>query len=121
MNTQEKISMDKQYQTRDGRKVRVLAVDFKHDVYCVVVAVPVAGGAEVLYTYTATGCRHKGSPAGDDLIEIKPKHVMWVNVYPCRHPGAPTRVLADRASGPDRIACVRVEYAEGQFDEEPIV
>lgn len=55
------------------------------------------------------------------------KTVMWLNVYPTTgfyesffKYGAypyPSREVADRAAADGRIACIRVEFEEGQFDE----
>lgn len=46
----------------------------------------------------------------------KPKIVGYINVYPhsVMHD---TRSSADKYAGANRIACVRVEFEEGQFDE----
>ena len=76
-------------------------------------------------------CRPKGSqqwyPMGDDHTwdwncmeyELKPeKLVKYVNLYPdCSGGGYTTREKADRQAGRNRIACVRVDFEEGQFDE----
>lgn len=50
---------------------------------------------------------------------VKPvRVVVYVNFNPS---GAglthPSRPAADRVASPDRIACVRVEYTPGQFDD----
>jgi hypothetical protein len=53
-----------------------------------------------------------------DLIEVKEKHEGWVNVYigggeifSALHP---TRKEADECSDGDRIACIKIEYEEGE-------
>ena len=49
-----------------------------------------------------------------------PKQIMeaWVNLYSNGHGAAhPDRDTADELSQPDRIACVRVPWVEGQYDE----
>lgn len=47
---------------------------------------------------------------------VKPEpQVRYVNVYKVR--GATTREEANRFSNPNRIACVRMEFTEGQFDD----
>ena len=56
-----------------------------------------------------------------DALKPKPvKHVMYVNIYPgspaiCA--GNATRKDADLFAGATRIACVRVEFTEGQYDD----
>jgi len=42
----------------------------------------------------------------------------WVNVYGDRRGSLyPTREFADAVAHADRIACIRVEWREGQFDD----
>ena len=47
------------------------------------------------------------------------KRVAWVNVYQNSYRDAlhPTRQIADKYAGSDRIGCARVEFEKGQFDE----
>ena len=47
------------------------------------------------------------------------KRVAWVNVYPVADVVVlrKSRQLADDEADPSRIACVRVEFDEGQFDD----
>lgn len=86
-----KISLDKQYRTRDGREVRIYAVDAvgKHPVVGIVRALaddddPDRWDAE---TWSATGRYYY--PGDDreesllDLIEARPriKRTVWLNVY----------------------------------------
>jgi len=53
-----------------------------------------------------------------DLVEVKPKRVMWFNVY---HGGEvhahDSREDADRNSGDNRVARLKIEFEEGQFDD----
>lgn len=72
-----RISMDKKYTTRDGRPVRILAVDFDDCPYTVVAAVTgtYENGTtgEILYTYLPTGeinLNKEESPL--DLVEAMP-------------------------------------------------
>ena len=44
-----------------------------------------------------------------------PKKVTYLNLYEGRRHH--TRAEADKGAGTGRIACVKVEYMEGQFDE----
>ena len=114
------ISMDKKYRTRDGREVKLLMVD--------------AGGFEpVLGAYRVgdlgwmpIGWKADGfyycpdDPSDYDLIEAKPRHVWWMNIYRCSddvfvfEPGASTQEEAHEQASSDRIACIRVEFEEGE-------
>jgi len=48
------------------------------------------------------------------------KHVVWVNMYPdlLRTLFWLSRAMADIESSPDRIACLRIEFTEGEGLEE---
>lgn len=46
---------------------------------------------------------------------VQPKIVRHINIYPSS--GYSSRAEADRTAMPNRIACVRVEWREGQFDD----
>ena len=102
------ISMDKKYRTRDGREVRIYAVD-GGGVHCVHGAVKnPEGWAMCSWMQGGSEMPLEGSC---DLIEVKPriKRTMWVNVFP----NATTVYLhkkdADICSGSSRLACVKVE------------
>ena len=75
------IDMNKQYRTRDGREVRIYAVDGGGNL-------PVHGAvrycdAWVLAHWTEIGRSHPVVQNEDDLIEVKPriKRTEWLNVY----------------------------------------
>lgn len=80
------IEMGKEYQTRDGRKVRVLAVDLKNNTaYSVVAALTDHAGTERVSVFTKDGQRFMGQHDTNDLIETpKPFRIeRWVNVFRC--------------------------------------
>lgn len=56
-----------------------------------------------------------------NLINVPIKHVRYINAYDNRELGIPhpTRTKADSTilGHSKRIACIRVEYEEGQFDD----
>ena len=104
------ISMDKTYRTRDGREVRIYAVD--------------GGGKQPIHgsvknedgSWKPISCCSGGTQWGErikndyDLIEVKPriKRTVWLNLYEnCHH--ASTKADADNSAAYDRIACVKVE------------
>jgi len=52
---------------------------------------------------------------GAQIENVTERDECWVNIYPAGTPAAhSTRELADKYAGHDRIACVRVEYEEGE-------
>jgi hypothetical protein len=113
-----KITLTGSYQTRDGRKARVLAVDVKHRNYSVVAIVAASDGMENIHSFGPDGKFDVSIPELSDLDLIpipKPfSFERWVNVYPdtgsasaelCDHK---TKEAADACSLKSRIACVRV-------------
>ncbi len=114
------IDWTKPCELTDGRKVRVLASDVKHEKYSVVCAVD-SGEWEEVRTYTADG-KFRFGDDGPSIRNVPESGVRYVNVYakhksyygPCVHESRPQADAAEAQEG--RIACVRVEYTEGQMD-----
>jgi hypothetical protein len=110
--------MDGKYQTRDGRAVRILAVDIPS---CEPVAACVYdehGGAGV-YSYSADGAFNTGPNSPWDLIPVPVKRTGWVNIYSeedygCHYKFSETREGADKRAGSDRIACVQITFTDGE-------
>jgi len=109
------IEMGKEYRTRDGRAVRVLTTTAQCSLG------PVIGeyeslGQWVLEAWDAGGVTQPAN-ANLDLIEVKPVRVFerWVNVYESFAELHTTKIQADRACAPGRIAClhIRQEYRKG--------
>ena len=102
------ISMDKKYRTRDGREVRIYAVDGNMPL-CVHGAFKDHGEWRPC-SWQQDGVQFfvKGP---FDLIEVKPriKQTKWVNVYPDWQTIYSDKKEADYLATPDRIACVKVE------------
>lgn len=109
------IDWTKPVQTRDGRSVRILCTDGCVNEW------PIVGyiGKDVM----PTAWRPSGSVGqptakySGDLINVPEKRVAWVNIYANQ---SPTRQHADDVGHSSRIACIRVEYEVGQFDEDEI-
>ena len=116
------IRVDKKYRTRDGREVRIYAVDGGEE-YCVHGAVLVDGIWEMV-CWTKEGSAWtttKDMPF--DLIEVRPriKREVWVNVYPISarpftSAAYNSKVAADINSVAHRIACVKltIDCDEGE-------
>ena len=113
-----KFDPTKPVQTRDGRKARIIATDAVDPIYPIVALVTQKAGEERPERYTSTGRYYSD---GDilrptDLVNVPEKHVRWVNVYPDRNCrtvyGA--RYGADAGASDDRIACIRIEFEEGE-------
>jgi hypothetical protein len=103
------IDIAKQYRTRDGREVRLLMTDGGGD--CPVIgAFKRCDGVWVSCDWPASGCCSSLSKL--DLIEVKPKHVRWININP--DSGFPTRKDADLVAWNKRMACIRIEFEEGE-------
>ena len=115
-----KIEMGKKYRTRDGRPVRVLAVD-RQGAFPVVALVQ-TGSVETALVFSSDG-KAPGNPEYA-LIEVKPEIKGWVNLY--KNAGMPfaagrifaTTQLADdeyrsKRSTWERLACIYVDTYEG--------
>lgn len=108
------ISMDKQYQTRDGREVRIYAVD-GGGFYPIQGAVLI-GGRWIMYSWSGLGYINRPiDPEANDLIEVPKIIKAWVNIYPFSDGYVyKTREEADKAADFNRIACVQIEFKEGE-------
>jgi hypothetical protein len=114
------IDPKKTYRTRDGREVRIYAVDGALP-YSVHGAVK-HGDSWISKDWADNGGFLTPHCETDplDLIEVRPRiqREVWVNVYQLgTSPGYASKTLADlRAVGSDRIACVRltIDCEEGE-------
>jgi len=106
-----KIEIGKQYRTRDGRDVRIYAIEPKgmYPVHGAILTDGVWGSSNWVYS----GCYYfDGKKEPEDLIEVvrRIKRDYWINIYQDEHFCGiySQKHLADNGSNPDRIACVRV-------------
>ena len=114
------IDINKKYQTRDGREVRIYATDGGG-------RNPVHGSIKeedgwIFQVWPKNG-RYFEDDDEDyriDLIEVRPRHkrTVWLNVYSTsRHVEAfVDKLMADKMSASSRIACIKVEldFEEGE-------
>lgn len=97
-------------QTRDGRKARIICVD-RAGYYTPIVALVVNDNGEDIVCCERDG---RSIPRGDDLINVPVTHKRWINIYPCLSAAFKSRKEADDAAYADRIACIFVEFKEGE-------
>jgi hypothetical protein len=84
------IEVDKKYQTRDGRPVRILATDLQGGALCTVGAIW-DNGQEIIGAWTEDG---RGYPYQErnpeDLMPLPAKHKGWLILHgPSECPGSP--------------------------------
>jgi hypothetical protein len=103
------IDINKKYRTRDGREVRIYAIDGL-DTHSVHGAMYTIGGW-LSYTWRKDGSYFSDMDYEDDLIEVKPriKRTVWVNVFPHTTAMFSHKLDADAYAGSARLACVKVE------------
>jgi hypothetical protein len=114
------IDPKKNYRTRDGREVRIYAVD-GGDEFCVHGAILI-DGIWCQRSWPISGIIGFKCKSDADLIEVKPriKREVWVNVYPDRIGiVCESKEEADNATGAKsclRIACVKlvIDCEEGE-------
>ena len=102
------IDINKKYRTRDGREVRIYAVDGggMH---------PVHGSIKMNDGWRSSNWLFDGRIGYDDnlidLIEVKPRiqRTVWVNVFPVAMTMYPDKEKADHYAGSARTACVKIE------------
>lgn len=115
------IDKNKQYRTRDGREVRIYAIDGAQP-YTVHGAVKRSDGKWHVSAWSPNGNYKLNSSTYDDmdLIEVKPRiqRRVWVNVYPNGVDGELyfTKEVADQQALTSRIACVHltIDCEEGE-------
>lgn len=114
------LDITKPVQTRDGRKVRILATDMKGN-YPLVGLVTELSGNEIIHTYDVDGVfvtLRKGSP--HDLINVpaKPlKRLVYLNVYKDTVVGYNSEAIAKIYKLSTCLACAvptEITYNEGE-------
>lgn len=117
------IKLDGEYQTRDGREVRVIDVDSPVSSYPIVGYVNTCGDWQ-LYSWTREGIHHKHvTPADIDLIPVpkKRKRTYWLVHYDngamSSYIGESTVDYLRENHRPDTLAITgphEIEFVEGQ-------
>ena len=112
------IDWTKPIETVDGQPARVLATDLAYHRPVVVAVAAKGADHEAVWLLTSEGSYDTDRPLMVRNVPPAPV-VRYFNVY--EHDfvsaGHDSRAEADEGAGPGRIACIRVELKEGQFDE----
>lgn len=110
-----KISMDREYEYRNGEPARVLCVD-RNSISYPVVSINNLGN---LIYHSQLGAANDACISSQwDLIEVKKKSKVWLNIYKDAYYEFNSKEEADRNAMYPRIACLEVEYYEGQGLED---
>lgn len=107
------LDFTKPIQTLDGRKVTIFTTQAVGDF-------PIVGQIEDsngVFTWSASGKFDPYDEAPEyDLVNVKTKNVAWLNIY-SDHGGSfryASKEEADKHASNTRIACVKIEYEEGE-------
>lgn len=100
------------YKTREGLDARLIYRRASHKYPLVWIVNPDEN--DKLISTTEEGCHMKTLQSELDIMP--PVKVAYLNIYRHRNKHE-SRIVADAWGASDRIACVRVEYYEGQFDD----
>lgn len=102
-----------EYVTRDGRRFYLLSTDGRGE-FPLVGQIETAEGRLILAER-----RRDGTAQYEPRFDLMPpKQVRYVNVYEGANAAAHiTRRLADECASPFRIACIRIEFTGGQYDD----
>ena len=114
------ISMEKQYQTRDGHPVRIIATDMK-GAYNVVGLIEVAPGDERVVRFTREG-KCSGFLDGNDLVEVPEtlEYEFYVTVEPWDLDGLGYKIHRSMSAAQeyaDGINVMAVIKCKGTFEE----
>lgn len=116
----------KPVQTRDGWPARILCTDFKSSKSLVAAIKYPYPDSEAIQYYNPDGRVYLNQESGLDLINVPVKHTGWMNMYNvntdyCSIKLHPSKEAADKAASnhhgvpdPKRLACIKVEFTEGE-------
>lgn len=111
----------KPVRTRNGRAVRILCTDAQlagDSIVALVENEPTNQhrSVEFMHSYRADGRYVGGTQHNLDLVNVPQRHVRYINVYRASS-GYLSRDIADANASDARIACLRLDFEEGQFDD----
>ena len=105
---------------RAPEKVRILATDLKtDDNRPIVIAIMGPSGRETVAIRYADGRIYSGANNPYDLVNVPKKYEVWINFYDDEDGGYDSysyssQAIADESADSTRIACVRVEFTDGE-------
>jgi len=121
--TEKPFDPTKPCRTRSGAPARILDINLRtREGTLIVAAIDVGNDEEVAFTFRPDGrYLDDGRTSTNDLVNVPEKHVRWINVFNTNSFHA-RRSDADIAAKNEsryriRIARIRIEFEEGQFDE----
>lgn len=109
--------------TRDGRDVRIVCFDRKHEDFTILVLIPDVSGIEFGEFFNDKGVCTVNKVSSDYDLFMKSERITgWVNVYPTADlffaanlsSAYKTKELADASASPDRLNCVEIDLGEKQ-------
>lgn len=111
------IDWTKPIETVDGQSARVLATDLDSSFPIVIAVTTASRDNETVLLLHSDGSYAKGKPPTVRNVPTAPI-VRYINVYADNLTGGTydSRADADDNAGPNRTACVRFEFREGQYD-----
>lgn len=111
--------LTKPVRLRDGRPVKILCTDLKADQPIAGRVMDEDGDRESVETWYENGHYLYNDRVSEmDLVNMPKRHVMYINFYGNdMFVSHSTKADAESNASDHRIACVRIEFEEGQFDE----
>lgn len=101
-------------QRRDGRKARIVCTDMNSE-WPIIALIEDQNGIEYPRAFHEDGRIYTDDVSAHDLINVPEKHVRWVNLYSTHNSHFhKTKEKADAEARQGRIACIRIEYEEGE-------
>jgi hypothetical protein len=105
------------FRTRNGRPARIICTDRRGEDDPILALVDNGNGGEELNSYKSNGRYLFGRETEHDLVNVPQKRKRWLNIYRGNYSGelCPTRDEADaNAVIGARIACIEIEFEEGE-------
>lgn len=107
---------------RDGGDARIICANRKSDIgYTIIALIPTIAGIENTRVLLASGQYYSHRTSGLDLINVPVKRKAWFNIQPCNNiigftigGKYKTHDEANENAQPTRVACIPIEFEEGE-------
>ena len=105
----------KPVQTRNGLPVTIITTEGRG----LFPIIGYMGDSNYIESWLSNGKGHKHKDSCYDLINVPEKRVGYINIFQHENSSGvyKSRGSADKCGLAPRIACIRVEYTDGQFDD----